>query len=193
MLIHEWGLNDQIKAVASELAKMGYIVFAADLYGGESTDADGAKALMSAVDAEQATATLTGWIDFLKNHERSTGKVATLGWCFGAVGRRMPRWHPVDATVIYYGRVTTPAAELEQLQGPVMGHFGKQDQNINEEMVAGFEKEMEAAGKSDDLTVYWYDADHAFANPTGSRYDEANAALSWERTSAFLQEQLQEG
>jgi carboxymethylenebutenolidase len=57
-------------------------------------------------------------------------------------------------------------------------------------MVAGFEKEMEAAGKADTLTVYWYDADHAFANPTGSRYDEKNAALSWERTTAFLKEQL---
>ena len=43
---------------------------------------------------------------------------------------------------------------------------------------------MKAAGKS--LTVYWYDANHAFANPTGAAYDKADAALAWERTSAFL-------
>lgn len=195
ILIHEWwGLNDQIKAVASELAKMGYIALAVDLYGGEvATDADGAMSLMKAVDNDAATNTLTGWVDFLKNHGRSNGKVATMGWCFGG------GWSlnasvatPVDATVIYYGRVTTPADELKNLKGPVLGHFGKLDKSINEEMVAGFEKEMEAAGKADDLTVYWYDADHAFANPTGARYDEANAALSWERTSAFLEEQLGE-
>ncbi len=193
ILIHEWwGLNDSIKTVASELAKMGYIALAVDLYGGEvATDAEGAMGLMKAVGKEAATNTLTGWVDFLKNHERSNGKVATMGWCFGG------GWSlnasvatPVDATVIYYGRVTTPADELKKLNGPVLGHFGKLDKSINEEMVAGFEKEMAAAGKSDDLTVHWYDADHAFANPTGSRYDEKNAALSWERTSAFLAEQL---
>ncbi|MEZ5536837.1 MAG: dienelactone hydrolase family protein [Thiolinea sp.] len=193
ILIHEWwGLNDQIKAVAAELAEMGYIALAVDLYGGEAAaDPEGAKALMQAVDAEAATNTLTGWVDFLKNHERSTGKVATMGWCFGG------GWSlnasiatPVDATVIYYGRVTPPADELKKLNGPVLGHFGKLDKSINEEMVSGFEKEMEAAGKSDTLTVHWYDADHAFANPTGARYDEANAALAWERTTEFLKEQL---
>lgn len=193
LLIHEWwGLNDQIKVVANEFAKMGYIALAVDLYGGEvATDAEGAMSLMKAVDKEAATNTLTGWIDFLKNHERSNGKVATMGWCFGG------GWSlnasvatPVDATVIYYGRVTTPAEELKKLNGPVLGHFGKLDNSINEEMVAGFEKEMEAAGKADELTVHWYDADHAFANPTGSRYDEADAALSWERTTAFLKKHL---
>ena len=189
VLIHEWwGLNDQIKAVAAELANMGYVALAVDLYAGKSaTDAAGAKALMGAVDAGKATETMVAWVDYLKNHERSTGKVATMGWCFGG------GWSlntsiatPVDATIIYYGRVTPPADELKNLKGPVIGHFGEKDKHINTEMVAGFEAEMEKAGKKDDLTVYWYDADHAFANPTGSRYDEANAALAWERTSAFL-------
>ena len=35
LLIHEWwGLNDQIKAVAADLAKQGYIALAVDMYGG---------------------------------------------------------------------------------------------------------------------------------------------------------------
>ncbi|HPQ96069.1 MAG TPA: dienelactone hydrolase family protein, partial [Thiolinea sp.] len=97
---------------------------------------------------------------------------------------------PVEATVIYYGNVARSADDLKKLQGPVLGHFGKLDKSINEAMVSAFEGEMEAAGKKDRLTVYWYDADHAFANPTGARYDEANAELAWERTTAFLQEQL---
>ncbi|MGB0847280.1 MAG: dienelactone hydrolase family protein [Thiolinea sp.] len=193
LLIHEWwGLNDQIKAVAKELANMGYIALAVDLYGGENAkDPAGAMALMKAVDKEHATNTLTGWIDMLKNHERSNGKVATMGWCFGG------GWSlnasvatPVDATIVYYGRVTTPADQLKALNGPVLGHFGKLDKNINEAMVSGFEKEMATAGKSDSLTVHWYDANHAFANPTGSRYDEKNAALAWERTTQFLKAHL---
>ncbi len=193
ILVHEWwGLNDQIKAVAAELAGMGYAALAVDLYGGKAaTDADGAKALMSALDAEVATETMTGWVDFMKNHERSNGKVATLGWCFGG------GWSlntsiatPVDATVIYYGNVKKTADELKPLNNPVMGHFGKLDKNINEEMVTGFEQAMDAAGKKDNLTVFWYEADHAFANPTGARYDEANAKLAWERTTEFLKTNL---
>lgn len=194
ILIHEWwGLNDQIKAVAAELATMGYIALAVDLYGGKvGTTPDEAKALMGELKPEIATETMVGWVDFLRKHERSTGKVATLGWCFGG------GWSlntsiatPVDATVIYYGNVAKSADDLKTLQGPVQGHFGELDKSINKEMVSGFEKAMEEAGKKDQLTVYWYDADHAFANPTGARYDEADAKLAWERTTEFLKANLQ--
>lgn len=193
LLIHEWwGLNDQIKTVAAEMAKLGYVALAVDLYGGEAaTDAAGAKALMKAVDQKVANETLTGWVDYLKKHEKSTGKVATMGWCFGG------GWSlnasiatPVDATIIYYGRVTQPAEQLAKLNGPVLGHFGTLDKNINKAMVDGFEAEMKKAKKDDQLTVHWYDANHAFANPTGARYDAEDAAKAWERTQAFLKENL---
>ena len=55
-------------------------------------------------------------------------------------------------------------------------------------MVSGFEAEMRKAGKT--YTSYWYDAQHAFANPTSARYDEADAALAWQRTLDFLDRQL---
>ena len=192
-MIHEWwGLNDQIKTVAAELAQLGYIALAVDLYGGQSAaDAEQAMSLMKAVNPEQATATLTAWVDWLRNHENASGKVATMGWCFGG------GWSlsasvatPVDATVIYYGRVNLPADELKNLAGPVLGHFGTQDQNINQEMVSGFEQAMQEAGKSDTLTVHWYDANHAFANPTGARYDAEDAATAWQRTTDFLGKNL---
>ena len=53
LLIHEWwGLNDQIKAVAAEYAKEGYVALAVDLYGGKvGTTRDEARALMKAVAA----------------------------------------------------------------------------------------------------------------------------------------------
>ncbi|MDZ7842939.1 MAG: dienelactone hydrolase family protein [Gammaproteobacteria bacterium] len=193
LLIHEWwGLNDQINSVAAELATLGYVALAVDLYGGEVADtAEGARSLMQAVDAERATETLTTWIDWLKGHERTTGKVATMGWCFGggwSVNASIAA--PVDATVIYYGNVAKSADQLESLEGPVLGHFATQDGWVNEEMVDGFKSAMEEAGKADMLTVHWYDADHAFANPTGARYDAEDASLAWERTRAFLEENL---
>jgi len=191
LLIHEWwGLNDQIKAVAAEFAKLGYVALAVDLYDGDTaSNPDGARALMQGVDGDEATATLTAWIDWLKAHSAGTGKVGTVGWCFGG------GWSlnasiatPVDATVVYYGRVNRKAADLASLNGPVLGHFATADKWINKKMVEGFETEMKAADKA--FTTHWYKADHAFANPTNSRYDQADAALSWERTTAFFEQHL---
>jgi len=189
LLIHEWwGLNDQIKAVAAELAKLGFVAFAIDLFDSEPVDnPDAAMQLVQALDKEAASAKLVAAIGWLAAYERGTGKVATIGWCFGG------GWSldaslatPVDATVIYYGNVEKTAAQLEPLYGPVLGHFATQDQFITKDMVERFEKSMAEAGKSEFLTVYWYDADHAFANPSGARYDASDAKLAWDRTIEFL-------
>ena len=191
VLIHEWrGLNDQIKAVAAEFAREGYVALAVDLYGGNVADTrDGARALMQAVDAGEATDTLVSWIAWLRKRGDTTGKMGTVGWCFGG------GWSlaaaiaaPVDATVIYYGRVNHAPESLTSLNGPVLGHFATRDQRINREMVGGFENAMGAARKR--ATVHWYEAEHAFANPTGARYDQKDAQLAWKRTLAFFRENL---
>ena len=189
LLIHEWwGLNDQIKSVAVELANQGFVALAVDLYNGEvATTRDKAKSLTQSVDAAAATDTLQSWIQLLKNHSATNGKVATMGWCFGGGwSLNASLSSPVDATVIYYGNVKKSKDELSALQSPVMGHFATEDQWINKEMVDGFESSMAAAGKSDDLQVFWYEANHAFANPTSARYDQEDAATAWDRTLEFL-------
>ncbi len=66
----------------------------------------------------------------------------------------------------------------------MLGHFATRDQWINRAMVERFESAMAQAGKP--LTVYWYEADHAFANPTGARYDAEDAKLAWDRSLAFF-------
>jgi carboxymethylenebutenolidase len=55
-------------------------------------------------------------------------------------------------------------------------------------MVEDFAAAMKEAGK--DLTYHWYDADHAFANPSGGRYDQEDAKLAWRRTLDFLKGEL---
>lgn len=193
VLIHEWwGLNDSIKAVANELAERGFMALAVDLYAGGVADTrEQAMALKNAVDDAVATETLVGWVQWLRNHERNNGKVGTLGWCFGG------GWSldtalatPVDACVIYYGNVSRTSEQLGRLQAPVMGHFGTLDKSIDAAMVGEFERTMASAGRHD-LQVHWYVADHAFANPTGARYDEEDAALAWSRSLAFLYRHLQ--
>ena len=187
LLVHEWwGLNDQIKAVAAEFAREGFVALAVDLYdGGVATDPGGARALMQNLDAAEATDTLASWIAWLRRHNRANGKLATIGWCFGGGwSLNAALVAPADATVVYYGSVAKTADQLASLQGPVLGHFATKDQWINEDMVGGFEKAMAAAGKS--FETHWYEAEHAFANPSGGRYDEADTTLAWQRTLAFL-------
>jgi len=193
LLVHEWwGLNDQIKAVAAEFANQGYLALAIDLYGGKAAadgDSNGAKALMQTVTAESGEATTGAWIDWLRANKSIAGKLGTVGWCFGggwSLNASIVR--PVEATVIYYGRVNRKAEDLAKLKGPVLGHFALKDQNINKPMVEGFEAEMKKAGKT--FTTHWYDAEHAFANPTGARYNEPDAKLAWERTTAFFTKHL---
>lgn len=191
MLIHEWwGLNDQIKAVAAELASLGYLALAVDLYDGKVVQSrEAAAAAMKAVDPAVAIDRLAAGIDWLRKEPRSSGKVGTVGWCFGGGwSLRASTAAPVEATVVYYGDVTLPMAQLAQLQGPVLGHFASRDAWINKAMVEGFQRAMEEAGKS--LTVYWYEADHAFANPTGANYNAGDATLAWERTQAFFRANL---
>jgi len=110
-----------------------------------------------------------------------------LGWCFGGGWSLAAALaNPLDAAVIYYGRVTASAKSLATLSVPLLGHFGTMDKSINPEMVGAFQKRLGEAGKADMLTTHWYTAGHAFANPTGGRYDEDDAALAWARTHTFL-------
>jgi len=192
LLIHEWwGLNDQIKAVAAEYAKAGYVAVAVDLYDQKvGANPDEARSLMGAVKGEEATETLETWAAWTRAHDKTTDKLGTIGWCFGGGwSLNASIASPVDATIIYYGNVAKKADQLKALVGPVMGHFAEKDQWINKAMVDGFVEQMKIAGEPDP-EVFWYDADHAFANPSGGRYDKADAQLAWTRSMEFFDNNL---
>ena len=191
LLIHEWwGLNDQIKSVAAEFANQGYLALACDLYEGMvTTDPGKAGALMEALDQAKARETLTAWVNWLRKHPDGNGKVATIGWCMGGgFSLAASIDAAVDATVIYYGNVNFPTADLAKLKGPVLGQFAEKDGWINHPMVDPFVANLKKLGKKHE--IHWYDADHAFANPSGQHYDKKDAALAWSRSLDFLKANL---
>lgn len=191
MLVHEWwGLNDQIKAVAREFAAEGFVALAIDLMNGEvATIRNNAKRQMGRVGRTETLELSGKWLRWLKTHPDVNGKLATIGWCFGGGwALSAATVEPVDATVVYYGRVNHPTGELRHLKGPVMGHFATHDLWINRDMVTLFEVGMLRAGKRS--ITHWYRAGHAFANPTRSRYDRKNAVLAWKRTLEFFRKEL---
>jgi carboxymethylenebutenolidase len=191
LLIHEWwGLNDHIKAMAAEFAAQGFHALAVDLFKGSvATDRDGAMAQIKALNPSDARLTMNAWVDWAR--DQGNGRVGTCGWCFGGGWSLQTALSAQpDASVIYYGRVGGEVAQLRELGTPLLGHFGTLDQNINPQMVGAFKHALRDAGKADHLTTYWYTADHAFANPTGGRYDEDDAALAFARTLTFLESHL---
>lgn len=191
MLVHEWwGLNDQIKAVAVDFARQGYLAVAVDLFDGRVvTRPDEAKALVEKVKPEDAADTLASWAGWARNHPEGTRKLGVVGWCFGGGwALNAATIAPMDSCVVYYGRVNLPPDQLAHLKGPVLGHFGRKDQFITPDVVDAFERAMKQAGKP--YTLYWYDAGHAFANPTGDNYRQADTQLAWQRTLEFLKKEL---
>ena len=191
LLVHEWwGLNDQIKAVARDLTNEGFVALAVDLMGGKTaTHRNDAKRLMGRVGRAETLELSRAWLRWLKAHPAVNGKLATIGWCFGGGwALSAATVEPVDATVVYYGRVNHPTSELRNLKGPVMGHFATHDIWINRDMVTLFELGMLKAGKRS--ISHWYEAGHAFANPTDSRFDNKHAALAWQRSLDFLRREF---
>jgi len=191
LLVHEWwGLNDQIKSVAREFANLGYLALAIDLYDGNVTaNPEQARAYMQATNGDEARETVAAWGKWLLSHPTATGKAGSVGWCFGGGwSLNAALASPLDCAVVYYGRVDKKASELAPLKGPVLGHFATRDQWINKKMVDGFSMEMKKADKP--FFPNWYEADHAFANPTGARYDRKDAQLAWQRTTDFFAKYL---
>lgn len=189
IVIHEWwGLNVHIKHWTDRLAADGYAAIAVDLYGGEvATTPDEAMALMKKADPEKAKAQLAAAHTLLATDPRvQAPKRGVIGWCFGGGWSLQSAitLDDLDAAVIYYGRLVEDPEALAKIEAPIFGVFGERDKGIPPEAVASWKAAMESAGR--DLQVVTYDAEHAFANPSGAHYDAEAAADAWGKVRSFL-------
>ncbi|MFM7427434.1 MAG: dienelactone hydrolase family protein [Elainella sp.] len=195
IVIHEWwGLNDNIEMMTERLAGEGYAALAVDLYEGKSAATpEEARALVQAAgqnpqrledNLRQAYAYLDG---------QQAPKIGSIGWCFGgswSLNTALLLPDQLDAAVIYYGgQLVTDANRLEALEMPILGIFGSLDDNPPVDRVRQFEAALKSVGKSPEIYIY-EGADHAFANPSGRRYNPEAAAAAWQRTTDFLERHL---
>lgn len=191
IVIHEWwGLNDNIQTMTRRLASEGYIALAVDLYQDKTAgSSDRARALMEQAMTEQARlednlrqAFL--YLDLMPN----TDRIGSIGWCFGGgwslrTALLLPQ--ELDAAVIYYGHLITDTERLEPLSMPILGHFGSEDSSIPPAEVRRFEQALIELDKPNEIYLY-EGAGHAFANPSGTRYEPQAAQRAWRRTLDFL-------
>lgn len=192
LVLHEyWGLNDWVKSMADRLANDGYLALAVDLYKGKvTTDPKEAEALMAGKDDQWDAAVEMAGLKWLKSNAGG-GKMATLGWCMGggeSLKASLADPKDVDATVMFYGIPVTDVDKLKTLRGPVLGLWAKKDGWITPDKVKAFDEALTKAGVPHEF--HSYDADHAFANPSGGRYNPEAAKDAWQKAQAFLAKNL---
>jgi len=193
LVIHEnRGLNPYIEDVARRLAVEGYVAFAPDALtpvGGYPGDEDKARELFAKQDGKKRIEDLVAGAGVLKARPESSGKIGTVGFCFGGgicnlLAVRLP---DLAASVPFYG-VQAPTSDVAKIKAPLLIHYAENDERINAGWPA-YETALKANGVK--YQAHFYPGtQHGFHNDTTPRYDEAAAKLAWSRTLAFLKEHL---
>lgn len=197
IMIHEWwGLNENIRDMADILAGHGYVVFAVDLYDGRvASNSSYAGKLAGEVrnNPDEAVAKMSRATAGVRDLSYTTEQVASLGWCFGGGQSLQLSLSEADlnATVIYYGTLTTDRETLQQIDDPVLGIFGSEDQVVGIENVREFNRTLGELGVEKEIYVY-EGASHAFANPSGESFRPGATKDAWSKTLRFLDEELRE-
>ncbi len=194
LVIHEnRGLNKHIEDVARRAALAGYFAFAPDgltLAGGAPEDQDAARNLFGASDRSLIVQDILAAVPHLRNHEATTGKVGSVGFCFGggASLQCAAAYPELNAAVCFYGR-TLAAEDIAKVRAPLMMHYAGNDSRINA-AIPDFRAALDAAGIFYSLNMY-PGTDHGFHNDSSAaRYNEAAATLAWQRTLAFFETYL---
>jgi dienelactone hydrolase len=202
IVIHEWwGNDDYSRARARQLAELGYVGFAIDMFGkGKSTsDAKQAEAWATAVkkDPDKAEALLKAGLDTLKAQPQVDAlRIAAIGYCFGGgMVLNMARWGmDVDGVVSFHGDLSNaaPHKNVKKITQKILVCHGAADSFVPQEQLEEFLREMAKAGADVQVEVY-QGAQHSFTNPgvdkhglQGAKYNEAADRKSWEDMKTFL-------
>lgn len=198
-----FGINDNIRGLAGQLADAGYLALAPDVFWrieprferkDESGLADG-MARVRQLDLELATADITATTAHALAMPECDGRIGGVGFCLGGTlaylfaARTRVAGRGPDAVVSYYGSAVHGMLDLApRIECPVLFHYGARDPYIPAEQIDDVERAL--AGRPD-VVVHRYDAGHAFSNwDAPSMYDEPAARVAWERTLRFLDERV---
>lgn len=203
LVVHEWwGLNEYAKSRARQLAALGYVAFAVDMYGdGFVTTAVEEAARRSGQFKDNRAAgrqRIRAGLATLRQHARvDPGRIAAIGYCFGGttVLELARSGAEVAGVVSFHGNLATPLpAKAGEVRAKVLVCHGAADKFESAEEIAKFHDEMHAAGV-DWRMIYYGGAVHSFTNPDagkagipGVAYDERADRRSWADMLQFFGE-----
>jgi dienelactone hydrolase len=203
LVAHEWtGHNPYVRQRAEQLARLGYVAFALDMYGKgvRAKDAKEAAQMASVYknDRKLMRARAGAGLDVLRRQERVDPKqLAAIGYCFGGTTvLELARGGADLAGVVnFHGDLSTPHPEdAKQIKAKVLACHGADDPFVPPAQVAAFEDEMRKGGVDWQLIAYG-DAVHSFTNPgagddksRGAAYNARADHRSWEAMKLFFGE-----
>ena len=202
LVVHEWwGLNDYTKKRAEQLAGMGYVAFAVDMYGKGHVTKDPKEAMQWAghirTNQLMRSRAKVG-LDVLLGQELvDPNRVAAIGFCFGGTTVLELAYSGLDVSgvVSFHGGLTAPKPEDKgNINAKFLVLHGAEDPNVKPEAIAAFQEAMGEIG-ADWHMVYYGGAVHSFSNPEagndksrGAAYDEKAARRSWKHMQNFFEE-----
>jgi carboxymethylenebutenolidase len=201
LLIQEiFGVSDYIQAVADDLAGLGYVVGAPDLFWRlepgyrAKHDEEGLKRsleMVSRFDVAQGVTDAEAALQRLAAlHEVEDG-LGVIGFCLGGtIAYFLAAQASMDVVVSFYGSgVPDNTDALDRIDCPVQFVFGGSDSYIPRDQIARLE--AAAAGKPNVEIHVEEAAGHAFHNRKSSMFHMPEpAARAWQRTEEFLRRHL---
>ncbi len=203
LIVHEWkGLGTYAKSRAEQLANMGYVVFALDMYGKgirpTTNDEAAAEAGKFYKDVPLMRARANAGLQILKSQPNvDTTRIAAIGYCFGGktVLELARSGAAIAGVVSFHGTLATPNPEdAGNIKCKVLVCHGGIDPNVPPYQVKAFEDEMSAA-KVDWQLIAYGGAVHSFTNPEagsdpskGVAYNESADKRSWQAMQSFFAE-----
>ncbi|MEJ7822946.1 MAG: dienelactone hydrolase family protein [Chitinophagaceae bacterium] len=202
LVVHEWwGLNEYSRSRARQLAEMGYIAMAVDMFGDGKTGDDPKSAEELATpfykDPALAKTRLDAALNKLKEYTQTDSEnIAAIGYCFGGfvVLNAAKLGADLKGVVSFHGGLGGVPVKKDLLKAQILICHGEADDFVNKE-VEPFKKEMDAAGIEYTFKSY-PNATHAFTNPGATekgkkfnmpiQYNAAADSASWTDMRAFF-------
>lgn len=169
-----WGIGDYTKGRAKQLAELGYLAFAIDMYGeGKTADNPGdAGKLATPFYAPNGLAAkrFEAALAKIKSYPGAdTNRIAAIGYCFGgAMVLNMARLgEPLKGVVSFHGNLIGAPADKKLLKADILVCHGEDDKFVSPAEVAAFKKQMDSVQASYTFKSY-PGATHAFTNPAAT-------------------------
>jgi dienelactone hydrolase len=201
LVVHEfWGLNDYARHRAEQLAKMGYVALAADMYGDGKSSAHPEEARAMAESVRNNIKTWLGRgnaaLQVLRENELVDPKrLAAIGYCFGGATVLQLAYSGADlaAVVSFHGALPIPDS-TQAIKARILILQGAEDSHVTPETIQKLKAALDQ-GKVKYKFISYPGAAHSFTVPDadkmgmkGIAYNAEADRLSWQEMTNLFQE-----
>ena len=202
MVVHAWAGRSGFECdKARALAELGYVGFAADLYGkgvlGTSVEENAGLMQPFLDDRALLQSRLTTALETMMSQPEVDGnRVAAIGYCFGGlcVLDLARIGTDINGVASFHGLFGAPGNTAgTRIKARVLALHGHEDPMVPVDAVVALEKELTEAGADWQIHVYGNTL-HAFTNPEannpdlGAIYNKNADTRSWQTLLNFLEE-----